>query len=340
MPDLTERQQAILKLIVSDFIRSAVPVASVSLLKNYRLGVSSATVRNDMSYLEELGYICQPHTSAGRVPTDKGYRYFVEWLMDDAELTPEEQRTVLHQFHQVESDVTQWTQLAAAVLAGMVQTASVVTLPAAPQCRLKHLDLIDGQDGVVLLIVVLAEGMVRQQLLNLPKLGDEEELEKISNRFNRLFRGRTADQIRLNASAMSPVEAAVKDALVRIMSQADLQKYQNAYLDGIVSMLSQPEFSQADRMRRMVEVLHSRSMLASLLTEAISGEGVRVMIGQENQWDALQQCSVIVSRYGVGGDISGVLGVLGPTRLPYNRAISAVRYTCAVMNDLMREYFC
>lgn len=340
MAELTERQQAILKLIVGEFIRSAVPVASQGLLKNYSLGVSSATVRNDMSYLEELGYICQPHTSAGRVPTDKGYRYFVEWLMDDAELDPEEQRTVLHQFHQVESDVTQWTQLAAAVLAGMVRTASVVTLPAAPQCRLKHLDLINGQDGVVLLIVVLAEGTVRQQMLSLPKLGDEEELEKIRNRLNRLFRGRTADQIRLNASAMSPAEAAVKDALVKIMSQADLQKYQNAYFDGIVSMLSQPEFSQADRMRRMVEVLHSRSILASLLTEAISGEGVRVMIGQENRWDALQECSVIVSRYGVGGDISGVLGVLGPTRLPYDRAISAVRYTCTVMNDLMREYFC
>ena len=339
MAELTERQQAILKLIVGDYIRSATPVGSQSLLKSYGLGVSSATIRNDMAYLEELGYIYHPHPSAGRIPTDKGYRYFVEWLMDDTELSPEEQRTIHHQFHQVESDVTEWTQLAAAVLARMVHTAAVVTLPAAPQCRLKHLDLVGVQDSVVLLVVVLAESTVRQQILNLPKLGAEEDLEAISRRLNKLFRGRTADQIRLNAVAMSPAEAAVKEALIRVMNHVDLQKHQNAYIDGIVSMLSQPEFSQADRMRQMVEILHSRGLVTRLVQEAVAGEGVRVMIGHENQMEALRQCSLILSRYGVGGDISGVLGVLGPTRLRYDRAISAVRYTCSVMNDLMRDYF-
>ncbi len=339
MAELTERQQAVLKLIVSEYIRSALPVASQSLLKNYNLGVSSATVRNDMAYLEELGYISHPHTSAGRVPTDKGYRYFVEWLMDDAELPYEEQQTIRHQFHQVESDVTEWTQLAAAVLAGIVKTASVVTLPAAPQCRLKHLEVVSVQDVVALLIVVLAEGAVRQQMLNLPQPVDEDELERISHRLTTLFRGRTADQIKLNASVMSPVEAIIKEHLVKIMRQMDAQKYHNVYFDGVVSMLNQPEFAHAGRMRQMLEVLHSRGLISMVLPEVIAGEGIRVMIGQENQLEALQQCSMVLSRYGVGGDISGVLGVLGPTRLPYDRAISAVRYTCAVMNDLMREYF-
>ena len=339
MAELTERQQAILKLIVSEYIRSAVPVASQSLFRNYKLGVSSATIRNDMACLEELGYISHPHTSAGRVPTDKGYRYFVEWLMDDVELSHEEQESIRCQFHQVESDVTGWTQMAAAVLAGMVKTASVVTLPAAPQCRLKHLEVVGVQDAVVLLIVVLAEGTVRQQMLNLPQAVDDDELERVSHKLTTLFRGRTADQIRLNATAMSPVEAVVKEHLVRIMAQRDAQKYHNVYFDGIMNMFSQPEFSQAGRMRQMLEVLHSRGIIADVLPKVMASDGVRVLIGGENQVEALRQCSIVLSRYGVGSSITGILGVLGPTRLPYERAISAVRYTCAVMNDLMREYF-
>lgn len=339
MAELTERQQVILKLIVDNHIRSAAPVASQTLLKSHELGVSAATVRNDMAYLEEAGYVFHPHTSAGRVPTDKGYRYFVEWLMDDAELPGEEQRTIEHQFHQVETDVTEWTQLAAAVLASIVRTVSVVTLPAAPQCRLKHIELIAVQDSAALLIIILAEGTVRQQMVSLSKASSEDDLEKISHRLNALFRGRTADQIRLHASVMSVDESAVKDAVVKTMSHVDVQEYQRAYFDGIVNMLSQPEFAQAEKMRQMVELLHSRGLVVSLLQDATSGDGVRVMIGQENQWEALRECSIILSRYGVGSDITGVLGVLGPTRLQYDRAISAVRYTCGLMSDLMREYF-
>jgi heat-inducible transcriptional repressor len=339
MAELSERQQAILKLVVTEYISSAIPVASQGLLQSHKLGVSSATVRNDMSYLEELGYISHPHTSAGRVPTDKGYRYFVEWLMDDVSLPVQEQEKIRAQFQTVETDITEWTQAAASALAGLVHTASVVTLPAAPQCRLKHINLVSVQDSVVLLVVVLAEGAVRQQMLTMPQPVTEVETDAISHRLNALFKGRIADQISLNATAMSATENAVKEHLVKLMAQADTQKYQNAYFDGVLNMLSQPEFAQAERMRQIVELLHSRGLLSSILSEVITGEGVKVTIGQENSSESLQNVSLVLSRYGVGGDISGLIGVLGPTRMHYDRAITAVRYTCLIMNELMREYY-
>ncbi len=167
---LTERRAAILRMIISDYIETTQPVGSENLVQRHRLELSSATIRNEMARLEEEGYITHPHTSAGRVPTDRGYRYYVEMLMGEPELPPDEKLRILHQFHQATSHVAQWLQLAAAVLSQTVRNAAVVTAPRVSRARLKHLQLVALRDTTALLVVVTEDVKVRQQVLSFPEL--------------------------------------------------------------------------------------------------------------------------------------------------------------------------
>ena len=188
MDDLTPRQQLILGLVIREYVAAAQPVGSKT-IEGYGLGVSSATIRNEMVVLEELGYLIQPHTSAGRVPTELGYRYFVERLMRESHLPLDEQRTIRHQFHQVGVDLEQWMRLAASVLARTAQSAAVVTSLKTEQCRLRHLELISIHETMAMLIVVLEGGIVRQQMLTLDEAMSQDTLTQIANRLNDLCVG-------------------------------------------------------------------------------------------------------------------------------------------------------
>src|SRR5215211_6344502 len=182
--EMNERRQLVLKLVIQEFIETSSPVASELLVRKYGLNYSSATIRNEMSALEELGYLTHWHTSAGRVPTDPGYRYYVENLMDRTPLSATEQRTIRHQFYQVRSELDQWIQLAGAVLARTAQNASVVTPPRSYQARFKHLELIAIHDTTVLMVLVLHDGSIKQQTLALDAPHPQEELRRSSTRIN------------------------------------------------------------------------------------------------------------------------------------------------------------
>ena len=192
MDDLTPRQQLILGLVIREHVSTAQPVGSKT-IQGYGLGVSSATIRSEMAVLEDLGHLAQPHTSAGRVPTDRGYRYFVERLMRESHLPVTEQRTIRHQFHQVGVDLEQWMRLAASVLARTAQTAAMVTSPRTDQCRLKHLELISIRDTLAMLIMVLEGGIVKQQVLALDEALTQDTLTQIANRLNELWGSDTSE---------------------------------------------------------------------------------------------------------------------------------------------------
>ena len=189
---LTDRQQQILRLVVQEYIQSATPVSSKSITA-YNLGVGSATIRNEMSRLEEMGYLMQPHTSAGRVPTEAGYRYFVEKLMNQVELPTEEQRMISHQFHQARLELDQWLRLSAAVLAHTSHNASLITAPKSELCHVKYIELISIRDNVVLLILVLQGGTLKQQILNLDYPIDQDTLSPLTRQLNELWIGQDAE---------------------------------------------------------------------------------------------------------------------------------------------------
>jgi heat-inducible transcriptional repressor len=338
MGDLTSRQQLILGLVVREHISSAQPVGSKT-IEAYGLGVSSATIRNEMGVLEDQGYLAQPHTSAGRVPTEKGYRYFVERLMRESQLPLDEQRTIRHQFHQVGVDLEQWMRLSASVLAHASQAAAVVTSPRTDLCYLKHIELISIREAMALLIVVLEGGLVRQQILSLDEAMSQDTLGQVANRLNDLCVGGSSQRIAASRSQLGAFEQQILDVVVEIMRHVDDQANLQLYRDGLINILHQPEFALPESARHAVQLLEERTLLEDLLTEMLEVGGLQVIIGGEGRWNELKQYSLVVSPYGVSGAATGALGVMGPMRMPYSRAISTVRYVAGLMSDLFRELY-
>ncbi len=336
--ELTSRQQLILGLVVREYIATAQPVGSRA-IEGLGLGVSSATIRSEMGLLEELGYLTHPHTSAGRMPTERGYRYFVERLMRESQLPVEEQRMIRHQFHQVGVDLEQWMRLAASVLARASESAAVVTSPRTELCRLKHVELIALHESMALLIVVLEGGIVRQQMLALEEPTNQETLSQIANRLNDQCSGRSAMRVAACRPLLGAAEQRILGVVVEIMKCVDDQKNMHVYRDGLVNILHQPEFSEGDSARQIVQVLEDRTSLEQLLTEMLEVGGVQVIIGGEGRWHDLRECSLVVAPYGVIGGATGALGVMGPMRMPYSRAISTVRYVATLMSDLFAELY-
>jgi heat-inducible transcriptional repressor len=340
MPELTERQKTLLILIIRDYIESAQPVGSKRLAEHYHINLSSATIRNEMGALTEMGYLRQPHTSAGRVPTEEGYRYFVSQMMNNAELPETIQQTIAHQFHQSRADMNQWMTLAASVLAHQSQGVSVVTAPHAEQSRYKHVELISTQGRQVLMVLVMMGGEVSQQFLTLAEPVSQERLSQTASRLNGLLVGLAADAI---AALPARSDALDQDILTLILQDmrrtADLISGE-IYTDGLTNVLSEPEFSDSDEARRALKLFEERSTLRNLLARTTTNSnigGLQVLIGGEGEWEELRQCSIVLARYGVPGMATGTLGVLGPMRMSYAKTIPTVRYVAGLLSDLVND---
>jgi heat-inducible transcriptional repressor len=294
-----------------------------------------------MALLEELGYLTHPHTSAGRVPTDMGYRLFVERLLGEAALPPSEQRMIVHQFHQARLDLGQWMRLAATTLTRTSQNAALVTSPQAERSRFKHLELISTQGKLVLLILVLEGGNVQQQMLNLAEPFTQVELSQSADLVNQACAGLMVGEIRARVSGLPTFESEIVDLAAEMMERSDSRVTGEIYRDGITEMLSQPEFLDAERSQGALRLLEERSFLDSFLADTLSPNvgGVQVIIGGEGRWEELSNCSMVLARYGAPGFATGALGVLGPTRMAYGRAISAVRLVAELMSDLVYELY-
>ncbi len=345
--EMNERRQLILKLVIQEFIETSMPVASELLVRKYGLNFSSATIRNEMAALEDLGYLTHWHTSAGRVPTDAGYRYYVENLMDRTPLSATEQRTIRHQFYQVRSELDQWIQLAGAVLARTAQNASVVTTPRSYQARFKHLELIAIHDTTVLLVLVLHDGTIRQQSFALETARLQEELSRSAARINEHCHdapiGKVEEVQQQGRAQVPPIfddfDLQVLDLVVKAMRQLEDQLNSQIHSDGLIEMLTQPEFAQVERVRQVLEMLQGGKGLGPLIPRALASNGVQVVIGGEHSRDEMREYSVVLSRYGIADEVVGVLGVIGPTRMAYPRTISTVRYISTVMSDLLGDLY-
>lgn len=340
MNNLTERQKFILALVIHDYIESARPVGSKPLVEKYNLSISPATVRNEMMVLTEKGYLRQPHTSAGRVPTEEGYRFFVRQLMGQTDLPATTKRTIIHQFYQAGQDVDRWMRLAASVLAHQSQAASLVTAPRSEQARFKHLELISTHGRQVLMVLVLSGGEVVQQMLTLAEPVSQEQLSLVAKSLTELCAGKNVDEIQSLPAPIAALEHDITRLVVDEMRRVSKAMTGELYRDGITQVLAEPEFGQVEVARRALRVLEERPLLEDLLTRTVLSAdpgGVQVLIGGEGTWEELRECSVVLARYGVSGLATGTLGVLGPMRMPYGRTISTVRFVAGILSDLVEE---
>jgi heat-inducible transcriptional repressor len=340
MPELSERETLVLALVIHDYIESALPVGSKTLVDRYSLDFSSATVRNTMAELTDAGYLRQPYTSAGRVPTEEGYRFFVRQLMGQPDLPDPTKRTIAHQFYQAGNDVDRWMRLAASVLAHQSQAASVVTAPHPEQARYKHLELIATHGRQVLMVLVLSNGEVRQQMLALAESVAQEQLSATATHINTLCQGMDAGIIAALPNRTDVLEQDILRLVRDEMNRMGAAITGEVYRDGLTNMLAEPEFAEAETARKALRIFEEPSLLEDLLAHTVLTTGVggvQVLIGGEGTWEDLRDCSIVLSRYGAPGLATGAVGVLGPIRMAYGRTISTVRFISGLLSDLVVE---
>lgn len=333
-PECTERQAKLLGLVVREYVDTALPVSSGRLVDRYDLGVSAATVRNELAALEEMGLLTHPYTSAGRVPTVAGYRYFVENLMTSARMPEPERRTIRHQFHQAGWEPERWMQLSAAVMARTSGVAGLVAAGSSPRRPIMHLEMVDIGDGLIHLVALSDHGYVRHVRWRPEQQADQASLDRISSYINNALAETGAAPTLLPPDAGElgdEVLLAIADILDR---EGGSERQPRLYHAGLTQIMVEPEFADSEHLKGVVEILEHGFRLAPIL-ERLPRRGVQVIIGGEPPLQDIEHVTLVLSRFGHRRTHNGVLGVVGPTRLAYERAVSTVGFVAELMTQLV-----
>jgi heat-inducible transcriptional repressor len=246
---------------------------------------------------------------------------------------------VSHLFHQVEKELEDWLSLAATLTAQLVQNVAVVSLPKPAQCRFRHLELVAIRDSLALVVLVLHGAMLRQQLITFDQAISQDELTAIANKFNDAYADKTHAKILAKKIKLTAAERLVADCLLKIMRDEDEQEYEHSSLDGLHFTLNQPEFRRGEVGQILMELADGRNLMRTITPEKIVGSEVQVIIGKENRAETIRECSVVINKYGLPEEAVGIISVVGPTRMPYARTISAVHYISSVLSRMVTELY-
>lgn len=343
-PELDERKAAILRAVVEEYVETAQPVGSQAIARSSGLGVSSATVRNEMTVLEREGYLVQPHTSAGRVPTDRGYRFFVDHFTREDALPAVQHRAVSEFFASAHQALEELLHETSGLLSRVSRHAAVVVGPQPTEAEVRSVQLVPLQPGVVLLVVVLSTGAVEKHVLHLDDVPggrpgdgspDDALVAAASVVLDHQLRGHPWSHLpSMQASgnaAVDEVSARARDALNDLVGGESVEPL---YVGGVSRLAAEHEaFATMESAARLLEMLEHQVVVVSLVRELLDA-GLAVSIGTENRLDELRDCSIVVSPYEVDGQPVGIVGVLGPTRMDYHHALAAV---AAVSQQLGRH---
>ncbi len=341
------RSQAILRAVIEEYVTTATPVGSQALVDRYRLGVSSATVRSILAELEAAGLLTHPHTSAGRIPTDEGYRFYVESIADTIPLPAVEQLMIRHQFGQVEFASEHWFRLAATTLASVTRAAGLAT-PAKPRdAHIRRIDMVAINERMASLILVLREGDIKQALVT---FGEDDAIDQTTlNAAAALLNERLVDltasraETRLAALAgedrIHTVAARIGDRIIKVLREYDAAAIEEVFSDGLLNVMEAPEFAQSDKLRRVFSALENRAYLGELVGNVAGSGTIQIYIGHENAPADMSEVSLVLAPYGRPGQAIGVVGVLGPTRMSYAQAIGTVRFVSGLMNELVDHLY-
>ena len=335
---MENRKQSILRAVVQEFTTSAVPVGSQALQSRYFVNLSSATIRSELAELADLGYLTQPHTSAGRVPTDSGYRYFVDFLMDVEPIPDRIKAFIQDELHAAPADVQALVERVAMTAAAVTQNASVASAPQGSRAKVKHLDLVSLEPKEVLLILLLEGNLLRQQVVNTAEAATQTQLTRLTARLNASLGGRGSDEARraYEAAALG----LEKELLGRVVTVLDLYEKGSESLvvhDGVRNLLRQPEFAESSRLHQVLEVLEETRYLTLLLRQLIGDSDLQIVIGSENSSSQLQGCAVVLTTYGPSERLKGVVGVVGPTRMAYSQTVARLQAVARGASDRMAE---
>lgn len=335
--DLTERERDVLRAIIQDYISNAEPVGSRSVAKKYGFRLSPATIRNIMADLEELGYLDQPHTSAGRVPTDRGYRFYVDSLMRPRPLSRAEESVIERQFRPSLGEVGDLMRETTKLLSGFSRSVGVVLAPRMDQLGVKRIEFVHLSGERVLVILVTTSGQVQHKMVVLDEVILQEELNRIARLLNTLVEGLSLSRVRQLLVKKMAEEKAMYDELLRRALKVGQKSFGaetegEVYIGGTANIMDQPEFADIERMRSIFSAFEEKSKLVKILDQCLTEEGLTIIIGSENAVRELQRVSLVVAPYWCGERLLGTVGVIGPTRMEYNRIIPLVNFTAKLVS--------
>jgi heat-inducible transcriptional repressor len=330
---LSPRREAVLKAIVQTHIASGQPVSSKVVAHQTLLGVSPATVRNDMAVLEAKGYIRRPHPSAGGIPSSLGYRYYVDYLAEPVEL-PETVRQRLRKRLAAHRDLEMWGRLAAVSLADLLQSMAVSVLPRVKPVRLRHLEMIALKEGLALVVVVLEDAVVRKEILSMEHPLSPQDLEQMAGRLNTLLRGLGRREIALLLGRLSPLERPVARTVLRLLRRAEAEEAVDWAVEGLAYLLNHPDVADLDQVRGLVHMVE-RGRLTHLILALAPEHGLRVIIGEENPEDILHPFSLVLAPYGAPHTPQGYLALVAPTRMAYPHAMAGMGFLVSLLTHLV-----
>ena len=334
--ELDERKTKILDAIIRNYLETGEPVGSRTISKYTDLNLSSATIRNEMADLEELGYILQPHTSAGRIPSDKGYRFYVDHLMEEKDREVNEMKNFVIEHTE---KVDQVLQQVAKILANNTNYATMITGPQVGANKLKFLQLSRMEEGKLLAVIVVEGNLVKNTILNIESDISEEELLKLNVLINSALNGLTIDQINLGIITQLKEQAGDYSCVVGSVLEAVAEaiKHESApviYTSGANNIFRYPELSDEKNAQRLISTFEEKEELAKLLEDNLdknsesgsqSNSGIQVYIGEENGMQDMKDCSVVTARYDLGDGVQGTLGVVGPKRMDYEKVVGTLK---------------
>ena len=334
---LTDRKLKILQAIISDYVISAEPVGSRTLSKKFDLGISPATIRNEMSDLEEMGYLTHPHTSAGRVPSDKAYRLYVDDLMKKHELTPAEKTVIASRLQANVREFDRTIQDAARILSEITNLTSFAITPTKVEDRLKYVNLLPVDKNTVVLMIVSESGEVSNTVLRISVPYTEERLQLLAKNMTYTYKGRTISEV-LKSKIISNFETDIEamgqlaenimpDFMKTLEDMLDIQ----LYMDGLTNIFDIPEYNDIERARSFLTMLDRKDDFMRKIIER--DDGMIVTIGDENADDLMNDCSLITATYHVDGKMVGKVGVIGPTRMKYGEVTSIIEYLTDNLNN-------
>ncbi|MGI6588796.1 MAG: heat-inducible transcriptional repressor HrcA [Peptococcia bacterium] len=338
---MDERKQRILQALILDYIATGDPVGSRTIAKKYKLGVSSATIRNEMADLEELGLIKQPYTSAGRVPSQLGYRYYVDCLMEKKPLPDSIKKYIQEVLLNKISETEALIQITSKLLSQLTNYTALVMAPTFEKNKLKYIQLLPLTGNKVVLVIVLDNGHVEHRNLDLPFSLREEEFQYVSHVLNKHLQDLSLEQwksgvLRAVHYELMQQESFLNEVMELIENVLSLEYNNKVYLGGALNILEQPEFRDVEKVKELLELLEEERILQEVLNTG-QEVGISVKIGKENPYEEMKNCSLITATYELDGKVIGTLGVLGPTRMEYAKAVSIVEFLTSTLTEGLRK---
>lgn len=337
---LDERKFLILQAIIDDYITTAMPVGSRTISRKSGVGFSPATIRNEMSDLEELGYLDQPHTSAGRVPSVKAYRLYVDHLMKASRLTNDEREQMHEHLNQRSAQVESVIRSAAGVLSDATHYTSVILAPKLATLRIKHVQLVPVAEKTALMIIVTNAGIVKDAVIRVPEGLDADHLYAISKMLTDKLADKPLEAVRQSFSELLREteinRRLLGEALSVIEHKLEEEDSTDVVVGGSSNLLSYPEYSDVEKARNFLSVLESKDTLRKLVSRD-GGMEVTIRIGPENGVPELSDCSIVTAHYRVGDNSGGTLGIIGPTRMNYNRVISVLDFMGRALSEVLSD---